>query len=68
MHLAGYASPWIICGDCIILFDVDLKAAKIFAEEWIKSTGEFIPSKSDNFRNHLTRERLEAIVYTIVTI
>lgn len=68
MHLAGYTSPWIICEDCIPLFDVDLKETKTFAEEWIKSKGTFIPPKSDNFRNHLTKEQLEKIVYTIVTV
>jgi hypothetical protein len=67
-QLASYPSPWMICDDCITMFDLDLEEVKSFAVEWIKSKGEFIPPKSDNFRDHLTSEQIDTIAYTIVTV
>lgn len=68
MHLAEQSSPWMICDVCIPMFDVNLKKAKAFTEEWIKSKGEFIPPKSENFRDHLTSEQIKVIAYNLVTV
>lgn len=68
IHLAEQTTPWMICDECIPMFDVNLKDAKRFAEEWINSKGAFIVPKSDNFRNHLTDEQLQVIVYNVVTV
>jgi len=68
IHLAEQNSPWVICEECIIMFDVNLEETKKFAADWIQARGEYLPPKSDNFRQHLNQHQIEQIAYAIVTV
>jgi hypothetical protein len=68
INIAEQTSPWIICDECIPMFDVNLKEAKQFTGEWIKSKGEVVIPKSDTFRKYLTSKQMESIAYNVVTV
>jgi hypothetical protein len=41
--LAGQSSPWMVCENCIGMFQVDRQAARRHAEQWWQSGGTFAP-------------------------
>lgn len=68
IQFAGQDSPWMICEECISMFDVNLEEVKEFAKKWIQSRGEYLPPKFDNFREHLSQTQMKDIALIIVTV
>lgn len=67
-QLAEQDSPWMICDECIPMFDVNLDEVKKYAVDWIRSKGEYLPPKSVDFREHLSEKQKEEICRIIVTV
>lgn len=67
-RISSFKSPWVICDNCISIFDINLEENKKYMDEWVKQKGDYYPPKSGDFREFLSIDVIQKVSYDIVTI
>jgi hypothetical protein len=67
-QIASYQIPWVICDECITMFDINIRKSKTYMDTWVSSKGNFRPPKCDDFRSYIDIEGMNNISRIIVTV